>query len=209
MTEQSQIESWVEAASHGDQLAVSKLLATHHPMLRARAAAKINRTMRAKVEAEDILQQVYVQVIRQIDRFENRGPKSFLNWVYTILDNKIIDARRSMARQARNVAREATLPTGSLTDSYADLLDQVFADVNSPSRDARRDEAVGALMACLSALPEPHRQLIQLRFLDGLPVAAVAARLNKTEAAVVALSKRALDALRSAMERMGDFTRGG
>ena len=52
MTEQSQIESWVEAASHGDQLAVSKLLATHHPMLRARAAAKISRTMRTKIEAD-------------------------------------------------------------------------------------------------------------------------------------------------------------
>jgi DNA-directed RNA polymerase specialized sigma24 family protein len=50
--------------------------------------------------------------------------------------------------------------------------------------------------------------LIQLRFLDGLPVAAVAARLDKTDAAVVALSKRALDALRAAMERLGDFTHG-
>jgi RNA polymerase sigma-70 factor (ECF subfamily) len=208
MTERSQVENWVEAAAQGDQLAVSKLLAMHHPLLRARAVAKINRTMKAKIEAEDILQQVYVQVIRQIDRFENRGPRSFLNWVYTILDNKIIDARRSMARKARNVAREATLATGSLTDSYADLLDQVFADTTTPSRVARRDEAVGALMACLSTLSSQHRELIQLRFLDGLPVAAVAARLDKTDAAVVALSKRALDALRAAMERLGDFTHG-
>ena len=61
----------------------------------------------------------------------------------------------------------------------------------------------------LSDLSEPHRQVIQLRFLGGLSVREVADRLDKSEAAVVALTKRALEALRQGMDRLGDFTRGG
>ena len=73
----------------------------------------------------------------------------------------------------------------------------------------RRDEAVGAMLACISGLSEVHRQVLQLRFLQGLPVAEVATHIEKTEGAVVALTKRALDALRKALDQMGDFTRGG
>ena len=55
---------------------------------------------------------------------------------------------------------------------------------------------------------QPHRQVIQLRFLEGLSVDEVATRLGKTNAAVVALSKRALEALRRSMDQLGEFTRG-
>ena len=82
-------------------------------------------------------------------------------------------------------------------------------DSLTPSRVVRREEAVGALLACLSRLSEAHRQVIRLRFLEGHPVSEVADRLGKSNAAIVALTKRALEALRQSMERLGDFTRGG
>jgi DNA-directed RNA polymerase specialized sigma24 family protein len=50
--------------------------------------------------------------------------------------------------------------------------------------------------------------VIQLRFLEGLSVEQVAERLGKTNAAIVALSKRALEALRKTMDGLGEFTRG-
>jgi RNA polymerase sigma factor (sigma-70 family) len=60
----------------------------------------------------------------------------------------------------------------------------------------------------MTHLSETHRQVIQLRFLKGLSVDEVAARLGKSNAAVVALTKRALEALRTSMDRMGEFTHG-
>ena len=205
MEGQSQIKQWVEAAGRGDALAASKLLATFHPSLRARVGTRLESALRGRIEPEDILQQVYLQVIREIDRFDDRGEDSFLHWVTTILDNKLIDARRAAYRQSRNVARE--LPAAG--DSYWNLLDMIYADAGTPSRAARKDEAVGALLACVSGLSDLHRQVIQLRFLQGLPVGEVAAHLGKTDGAVVALTKRALDALRKSMDRLGEFTRGG
>ncbi|MBU0640185.1 MAG: hypothetical protein KKB50_15070 [Planctomycetes bacterium] len=72
----------------------------------------------------------------------------------------------------------------------------------------RRQEALGALLASLFELSETHRQVIQWRFLEGLPVAEVARRLERSEGAVVALSIPALEALREAMNRLGEFTHG-
>jgi RNA polymerase sigma-70 factor (ECF subfamily) len=208
MTQASQIGSWVQAAAEGDQLAVAKLLAAYHPKLRARVRTRMDRALQPRLEPEDILQQVYLQVLRELDRFEDRGPDSFLNWVGKILDNTMIDARRAAHRQARDVAREVPNRPPARTGSYWNLIDQIYADASSPSRIARREEAVGALLACLTELSDIHRQVIQMRFLQGLAVAEVAARLERSEAAVVALSRRALEALRKSMDRLGEFTRG-
>jgi RNA polymerase sigma-70 factor (ECF subfamily) len=207
MSVQSQTEMWVAAAQRGDRLALAKLLTTCHPHLRSRAAAGMDGATRARTGPDDILQEVYLDVARQIHQFENRGPGSFLNWVRAILNNKLIDARRAAHCQVRDARREVRAH-GAADDSYWRLLDNVYAESGTPSRVARREEALRALLSCLDDLSEVHRQVLQLRFLEGLPVDQVAARLGKTNAAVVALSKRALEALRRSMERMGEFTHG-
>ena len=208
MMERSQTEIWVAAAQSGDRLALAKLLTTYHPRLRSRAAAGMDAAMKAKSGPDDILQEVYLSIARQIHRFENRGPDSFLNWVHAILNHKLVDARRAAHCQVRDVRRE--VPAGvAVDDSYWNLLDNLYAESGTPSRVIRREEALGALLSCIDDLSESHRQVIRLRFMEGLSVDEVAARLGKSNAAIVALSKRALEALRKSMDRRGEFTHGG
>ena len=207
MSEPSQRQIWTQKAQQGDALAVARLLAAHYPMLRSRADAQMGPALKGKLEPEDVLQEVYLDVFRQIHGFENRGTDSFVNWVLTILDSKLIDIRRAFHRQKRDIAREVRLPSTSGTESYWNLLDQVYADSGTPSRVVRRDEAVGALLACLSRLPDTQRQVIELRFLHGRSVAEVAKRLDKSSASVIALTRQALKALRESMEYLGEFTR--
>lgn len=208
MVEQNQTVTWVVAARRGDSTALAKLLATYHPRLRARAAARMDAALRARLGPEDILQEVYLQVFRQIGRFEERGPGSFLNWVYTILDHKLVDTQRAAHRHVRDIDREVAARGGAASDSYWSLLDQVFTDSGTPSHVFRRQEAYSALLTCIAGLSNAHRQVIQLRFLEGLSVAEVAARLDKSETAVVAVCQRALKALREAMDRQGEFSWG-
>ena len=207
MNERSQTEAWVAAAQQGDRLALAKLLTTCHPHLRSRAAAGMDAATRSRIGPDDILQEVYLVVARQIDRFENRGPESFLKWVHAILNNKLIDARRAAHCQVRDAGREIRAQ-GVHDDSYWSLLDNVYAESGTPSRVVRREEALRALLSCITDLSDTHREVIRLRFLEGLSVDDVAARLGKTSGAVAAMSKRALDALRQSMDRMGEFTRG-
>jgi RNA polymerase sigma-70 factor (ECF subfamily) len=206
MVEGGQTEVWVTAASTGDRLALAKLLATYHPRLAERVAARLDPRVRARTSIEDVLQDLYLDLFRQVDRFEPRGPGSFLNWVLTILDHKLVDVHRAAHREQRDVARESPLAVPAWSNSCWNLLDHVFRDSTTPSRVARRDEAVAALMGCVAALAEGHRTVIELRFLEGLPLAEVAHRLGKSEDAVVALTQRALKALREAMDRRGEHT---
>ncbi len=206
MGEPGQLESWVAAARGGDTLAVGKLLAAFHPVLRARAAARLNPVLRARLEPEDVLQQVYLQVVRQIDGFRGADADAFVNWVLTILDHQLIDAWRAVHRRMREVNRERPPPGRADAASYGDLLDHLYAESGTPSRIVRKEEALEALLACLTGLADAHRRVIQLRFLEGLAVEEVAARLQTSKPAVVALTRRALDALREAMDRLGDFT---
>ena len=156
MTEASQIAIWVTAAQGGNQLALTKLLTACHRRLRARAAARLPAAMKAKRGPEDILQEVYLDVFRQINRFEDRGPGSFLNWLYAILDRKLAAARRAAHYQMRDIDREVTIGTPA-ADSYWDLLDQLYADSGTPSRVVRREEVLRALSACITDLSEPER----------------------------------------------------
>lgn len=76
-----------------------------------------------------------------------------------------------------------------------------------PSRVVRRDEAVAAVVPCLEKLSDAHRDVLDLRFLHGLSVAEVASRLGKSAASIVAAARRALAALRAAMNERAEFIR--
>jgi len=201
--------TWIDEARQGSEIALKKLLAAHFPVLHQRVTANMDPRLRTRLEPEDVLQQVYLEVFRRIEGFENRGPNSFMTWLLTIADSKLADAHRECFRKKRDLAREWHEGGNALGESAFKLLDQAFADSTTPSRVVRREEAVAAVVACLENLSEAHRNVLELRFLLGLSVADVANRLGKSEASVVAATSRALAALRAAMDEHGEFTRGG
>jgi len=177
VTSSSQTDSWLTEARQGNAAALSKLLATYHARMRARVQAGLDdQGLQAKVGPDDIMQEVYIYVFRNLDQFEDRGPGSFGAWLNTVLDHKLIDAQRAARRRVRDIAREVPLEEGKAADSYWNLLDEVYADSRTPSRVVRRQEAIGALLMCISDLTDEQRQCVSLRFLEGLPVAQVARR---------------------------------
>jgi len=208
MTDAAKAQVWLDDARKGDALAVSKLLMMYHPLLRARLVQRMEKSLRARCEPEDILQQAYATAFQRIHSFEDRGPDSFRNWMLTIVDTKLADARRTAHRRRRDVSMERSVPALRSKASCLNLLDELYAHSTTPSHTIRRDEAVGALLACISQLSEAHREVIQLRYLEEQSVRHVAERLGKSEDAVKKLIRRGLAALRRLMDGVGDFTRG-
>jgi len=72
------------------------------------------------------------------------------------------------------------LPKSAQHTTYIDLMARVMADCGTPSQDVRKDEALGALTACLATLPEHYRDVIQMRFIEGRSVADVSETLNRS-----------------------------
>ena len=207
MLDKTQRELWLQKAREGDSLAMSKLLVAFHSVIRARALERMDRVLRSRMEPDDLLQDTYLQATRQISQFEGENPHTFLNWVLTILDNKVVNARQALHRQKRDVAREVSPGKFRAGSSCLNLLDELYGSSGTPSHVVRRGEAVAVLSSCLASLSENHCNVIQLRFLDGLSVDEVAEKMGLTKGAVVALSGRALKALRKSMDAVGEFTR--
>lgn len=192
----------IQRARSGDESAVQRLVVLYHPRLKARLLRQMDAVMRSKLEPEDILQQVYMEAFRAIGHFEHQGPDSFLRWMYAILDRKLIDEHRALRAERRDVRREAKPGTSGQT-TYIDLLARVTAGGGSPSQVVRKEEALDVLEACVAALPEHYREVIRMRFIEGRPVAEVAANLKRTVGSIHMICHRALKQLRELAEQSG------
>ncbi len=204
MADNDETRALIETARSGDDQAARRLLVLYHARLRARLLRQMDPVMRSKLEPEDILQQVYLEAFRALGQFTYQGKDSFLRWLYAILDRKLIDEHRAMRAERRDVRREAKpAPASANQTTYVDLMARVMADVGTPSRVVRKDEALGVISACVATLPEHYRDVIQMRFLEGRPVAEVAERLNRSIGSIHMICHRALRQLREDVERLG------
>ena len=107
-----------------------------------------------------------------------------------------IDA--SSGLRASDAARE--LPADPAGD--AGLAD-FYQTLSTPSRHLIQREQVEHFERAMEALPAHYREVILLSRVVGMPIAEVAAALDRTEEATRSLMRRALAVLADALERHG------
>ncbi len=193
----------IRDARGGDAAAFQRLVALYHPRLRARLQRQMTADMRAHVEPDDVLQQVYLEAFRSLNQFQYLGKDSFLRWLFTILDRKLIDEHRALHAERRDVRREVRAFVSPETASYVDLLARIGAKSATASQVLRTRETIGTLEQCLSELPEHYRDVIRMRFLQGRAVSEVARTLKRSEGSVHMICHRALQQLRERFESRG------
>jgi len=91
----------------------------------------------------------------------------------------------------------------ALNASSARIAAWLQADQSSPSRHVEREEDLSRLAAALAQLPDDQRTAVELHHLQGLPLAEVAAQLERTKGATAALLFRGLKKLRQLLEDRG------
>ena len=203
------IEAWCVQAIGGDQSALEKLLWAHHARLLGFARRKIGVDWqltqdRMNSKAEDILQEAYIDVFSTIADFSYRGEDSFYRWATRIIDHRFIDHARRWRRRKRDVSREVRA-AGSASSAHQSLLERCLPNVSTPSVALRREDALGALMACLARLPDDYRLVVQRLYLQQEPLSAVAAELNRSEDAARRLAGRALERLTRCLGRASGY----
>jgi len=136
--------------------------------------------IKARDVAEDVAAETWLQVVRDLDRFDGDAA-DFRAWLFTIGRNRAVDAAR--ARTARPVHLVAD-PVESATD-HADSAETV----------AMERLSTAAALAMVRSLPAEQAELIALRVVAGLEVAAVARIVGKSPGAVRVAVHRALRTL--------------
>ncbi|HMC14445.1 MAG TPA: sigma-70 family RNA polymerase sigma factor [Albitalea sp.] len=155
--------------------------------------AVVLRINRDRAQAEDILQEVYVNVWRAASGFDAAQAQP-LTWLTSIARNRAIDSLRRAQTQPQLQAAVAN------DDEETDVYDAVADETPGPLELLSRAADARALSHCMQGLTAQQRQSVALAFYDGLSHAEVAEKMRQPLGTVKSWVRRALMALKSCLE---------
>jgi RNA polymerase sigma factor (sigma-70 family) len=145
------------------------------------------RRLRTKVDAADLVQEVYLRMLRVSDPEAIRNPEAYL---FTVAANLLKENAVADRRHAQEVAVEAAEATPALT-----LVPGFEAAVDAPQRVAR-------LCEVLEELPLKCSAAVILQYRDGLSHQNIAAQLEVSPRMVKRYLAQALSHCRRRMARL-------
>jgi RNA polymerase sigma factor (sigma-70 family) len=179
-------------AGLGDRAA----FATLYERSSAHLFAVVLRINRDRAQAEDILQEVYVNVWRSAQSFDAAQSQP-LTWLTSIARNRAIDSLRRAQTQPQI---QAAHTSGGDDAEESDVYDQVADDSAGPLELLSQASDARALSHCMQDLSAQQRQSVALAFFDGLSHAEVAQQLRQPLGTVKSWLRRALMSLKSCLE---------
>ena len=190
------LERW---GALSDEQVVSQVVAGHTALfeiLMRRYNERLYRAARAILqddsEAEDVMQQAYVNAYAHLSQFDGRS--AFATWLTRITVNEAISRVRRRRRYQ------------PLDDAEVVLFNNVvpMRTTPDPEKQTFTREMRIVLEAAIDALPDGYREVFMLRDVEGLSTTDTATCLNVNESVVKTRLRRARAALRRDLtERVG------
>lgn len=158
-------ERLLEQVRAGNRQALDRLLALHRGFLRKIIELRLDRKLRARVDASDIVQEAQLEAARRIDDYLQRRPMPFHIWLQKTAYENLLRIRREHVEAAcRSVESEAPLPE----ESSIQLAHQLLGGGPTPSQEVREQELAWQLRQAVAQLSEEDREIILLRSFEGL-----------------------------------------
>jgi RNA polymerase sigma-70 factor (ECF subfamily) len=148
------------------------------------------RVLRDEVEAEDLVQDVFLHLWRRADMFDGeRG--YFAGWLVSLARNRAIDRLRARRTRERKADEYEVVQAIDTTPRAPD-----------PDESAYAGELRGAVVRALGTLPEAQRDALELAYFGGFSHSEIAERLEAPLGTVKARIRQGMLRLR---ELLGDF----
>ncbi|NNE94016.1 MAG: sigma-70 family RNA polymerase sigma factor, partial [Verrucomicrobiales bacterium] len=144
----------------------------------------LNRCMtmiRSRMDAEEVCQDVFVQVFRKIHQFQGRS--AFSTWLYRIVCNMCMSRGRVLCRRS---------------EKQNEFAEQTHIEESANSADAGIDELCENVQEALNLLDGEKRDIVAKRFVKGLSLQEIAEEKNLKLSATKMRLYRALDDFRAA-----------
>lgn len=134
--------------------------------------------------AEDIYQEVATVVL---DKFEEgMGKSGFTAWAKQIARNKSLQCLEKRRKGPRTLSTEVL---------------EAISEAFTPEKLSRSEALMGKAKDCVAQLPEQMREVVQMRYNQGLSCDSIGDKLSRTTQAIYSLLKRAKVELQQCMEK--------
>jgi RNA polymerase sigma-70 factor (ECF subfamily) len=151
----------LRATARGDEVAFASLYDKFSPIL----FGLLLRILHSRAEAEDVLQEVFLQVWQQARAFDSSRGRAF-TWMVTLARSRAIDRFRAV--DSRDRAARRSVDDAPPTAMQGDASD-----------DAVLAERAEVVRGALAQLPEEQRQVLLLAYLDGMSQSEIAESKNQ------------------------------
>lgn len=142
----------------GDEVALAALYDRYKSIL----FSLIFRILHSQSEAEDILQDVFIQVWQKAAAFDEERGRAF-TWLATLARSRAIDRLRQLGSRERTATEASRAAPEEWTDAVEDAI---------------KSEQGAVVRSALAELPEEQRRTLLLAYFEGLTQTEIAEKLN-------------------------------
>jgi RNA polymerase sigma-70 factor (ECF subfamily) len=176
VAESREEDSLVSAARKGDRAAFGRLYDRYARMVHGILLARVPPR-----EVDDLVQEVFLLALRQLHAL--RDVSRFGAWLGTITRNRANDFFRK------------SIPETKVTEPVSE--DQAENRANNPAT----EQEAAMILAVVRALPEPYREPLILRLVEGMTGPEIAARTGLTHGSVRVNLYRGMQLLREKLDK--------
>jgi RNA polymerase sigma-70 factor (ECF subfamily) len=153
-----------ESASNLSIAEIGNLLVRHREHLKKVAQTRLDPQLRARVDASDIIQDVFLRANKNLASYQSTCLVSPVVWLRTLVKQAVIDIHRRHYRKKRTPAIESPA-----FDDESQFLCNVLADsFESIGSQVARAELLHKVRDLLLEIHPNDREIIELKHVDGL-----------------------------------------
>jgi RNA polymerase sigma-70 factor, ECF subfamily len=178
-------------------------LEQYRPLLRLQVRGMVLGRLARRFDESDVVQEALARAQTGIDQFRGASEPELIAWLQTVLASALKDLARRQQAGKRDVRREQQVDA-AVGESAVRLEKMLTGNGEAPSAALHRADRAARLAAAIDRLDPDQRDAILLREMQGMPLADIAARLERTEKAVASLLFRARRRLRELLTDLAE-----
>jgi RNA polymerase sigma-70 factor (ECF subfamily) len=191
---EADLERCLAAARAGSAEALGALLEPCRAYLLWIARRELDPNLHAKGSASDLVQETFLEAQRDFGRFHGQSETELRAWLRLLLLHNLRDfSKRYQDTGKRALVREVSMDRGSLAARFAD-------GASSPCTKAVQQEEEHTVRQALERLPEDYRQVLLLRYEQGLSFEEIGEAMGRSANAARKLWLRALEHVEQELE---------
>jgi len=191
----------------GDDNALGELFALHRDRLWRMIHFRLDRRVCGRVDADDVLQEAYLDASQRVNHYRNSDYMSFFVWLRQIVVQTMIDIHRQhLDAQMRDANREVSIHAGGYPQATSiSLAAHLLGHMTSPSGAAMRAEMAAQLEEALETMEPLDREVLALRHFEEVSNSEVAEILRIQQKAASIRYVRAIAKLKRILEQIPGF----